>query len=524
MKPIFYNRDFSSQSQLGDLRWSIERMEYSMDGGCKYAIMKCEGSPLSVWGLTDYLRRPIEIYGDAGEVVWWGYVYDVIIDDGAIRYGYSLRELYNRVRIYYDPLGQMDDTVGDAAFTSWAIDQDSVDEYGYQELLEDLRDSSSTIAEQKRDVLLARFAYPHAVAMIRGGAAQKVRAELRLYGWWNSINNRYVSVPPVDGVDYQDWDNGGNLDIGATNAKYPWLSQEFLVGAVAVTVREITLSLSTVGTNAQDLTVGIYATAGHAPTGASLGNVTITAAELAAASRPNEANLITKEFATGIDLTAATEYAIRLSKGTLDAYGYYRVCASTAAGYASGLCKTSPDGTNWSNVSPNQDICFILRVDNEVGTARQINDLVTDFAEYITDTEYSSTTVEQSSYQDGTTRCLEEIELLMEAGGANGRRLTAVIDTERRLSIDEEPAEADGYDYMIDKNGKILYPSGAVVKSQMWRVPGHYAILYNIAPALELNTRASVGLQFIEEVIWTPRGTKPIFRGQPTADDLLELA
>ena len=522
MKPIFYNRDFSSQSQLGDLRWSVDRLEYSLDGGCKYAIAKCEGSPLSIWGLTDYLRRPVKIYGNAGEVIWWGYVYDVIIDDGAIRYGYSLRELYNRVRIYYDPLGTMDDTVGDADFTAWAITQDSVDEYGYHELLEDLRDSSQTIAEQKRDVLLERFAYPHAVAAIRS-AVDKPRAELRLYGWWNSINNRYVSVPPVDGVDNQDWDAGGITDVGATGAKYPWVSQSFLVGAVAVTVREITLSISTIGTNTHDLTVGIYATSSGSPTGATLGDVTITAAELSPASRPNSANVITKQF-TGIDLTAATTYCIRISKGTLDAYGYYRVCTDTDAGYADGILKSSTDGAAWSAVSPAKDMCFILRVDNEVGTARQINDLISSFAEFITDTEYSSTTVEQSSYQDGTTKCLEEIELLMEAGGANGRRLTAVVDSERRLSIDEEPAESDGYDYMIDKAGRILYPSGQPVQSEMWRVPGHYAILYNVAPALELNTRASVGLQFIEEVIWTPRGMKPVFRGQPTVDDLLEIA
>jgi hypothetical protein len=111
---------------------------------------------------------------------------------------------------------------------------------------------------------------------------------------------------------------------------------------------------------------------------------------------------------------------------------------------------------------------------------------------------------------------------LMEMGGVNGRQLLAKIDANRNMTIYEEADPDDDPEYLISKRGRVLYLTGNPVTTGLWRVPGSYARLKDAFPGIQPKGASGVGVQFIEEIHWTPRdGIRPIFRGQVKPEDLL---
>ena len=168
MQVIFYNRDFTATAQP-PAKVSVERYSKNMTGGCKDAFLKIE-NVADKWEMMKLLRAPVEIYGNDGELVWWGFVNRATVPVGeSQRLGLGLNELYNYITVTYDE-----------GVTAAGSDAVSIAEYGQKE--KSLTDTglNSTNATAKRDLYLQEHKYASPEIEFSGGSQE---ISLECYGW-----------------------------------------------------------------------------------------------------------------------------------------------------------------------------------------------------------------------------------------------------------------------------------------------------------------------------------------------------
>ena len=140
MEANFYNRDFSETTQP-PVDITVDRDSWNKIGGPLKAYLKAKPNA-DMWELRNLMRAPVEIYGDDGELVWWGFVNRVTIPIGKKqRYGLGMNEVFNYVTVTYSE--------GD---TDVGSDSISINEYGQKE--KRLTDTSLNVtnAEARRDL------------------------------------------------------------------------------------------------------------------------------------------------------------------------------------------------------------------------------------------------------------------------------------------------------------------------------------------------------------------------------------
>lgn len=157
----------------------------------------------------------------------------------------------------------------------------------------------------------------------------------------------------------------------------------------------------------------------------------------------------------------------------------------------------------------------------DVVTTTQIVSLIGAYGQFL-GTVYvdAASGVTASAYRDGDTTCLDEVEALLEVGGANGRDLTAWVDEQRRVWINEEEAPASAALWM-DRRGVIQNILG--VEELDWgRMPGRWLKLKDVLPSnVDLTKMVNPGLQFIEGVRWKDGEVSLEYRGKAGIEDLM---
>ena len=146
----------------------------------------------SVWEFIEWLRYEIILLSPTtGLPVWWGIVSGVSIrDNSGFEYGVEIDSMYNRVRA--DFTYQADgETSGVADITTWAQDDDSVDEFGARELIVKSNNVSTAFAENDRDTALEVYKYPQPTITPGDGSETTYMAVLRLSGWWTTLDWMY---------------------------------------------------------------------------------------------------------------------------------------------------------------------------------------------------------------------------------------------------------------------------------------------------------------------------------------------
>jgi hypothetical protein len=431
--------------------------------------------------------------------------------------------------------------VGERKYSFWEEDSDSIDEFGYKEMIYSMDGATYEMARARRAAVLGAKKYPQGEfdhqnwGMPGGtvgdsGAEASLSATLELRGWWETLGWRYASTPPVTGIDNGVWDGDGTYQMGrSTWSKF---CQQFTTGATAPTIREITISASRVGTPTDNLRVSVYALDGSGnPTGSALASETYTGSDLAETFSPGGYNLITYVLSSGLSLSASTQYGLVVDRtGSTDANNYYRLNVDTGASYTGGILKaywlfTTPGWYGLTAVGlPTADMPFILWTDDYVGTGRQIADMVDVYGQFITDVYLEDVTdTEQATHLDGTKTLLEELEMIAEAAGKNERQVLGWVDWDRRLRLYEEPATTS-VAYLLDVNGQILYTNGQPIGlEELYRVPGTYGEVRDVIPdSVDLTTLIDPRIQFFDGVKWTRSGgVKPVLRGQVSVEDIL---
>ncbi len=174
-------------------------------GGCKQATLSASGSGEGLMALTGWLGDRVEIYGDSGDLLWWGVLWDLEISLGNVVMTLSLEGVYNRVAVIY-PHINADGSV-ESRTTAWAEDANSVARYGKRELLYGLPESWTSSAESVRDTLLARFAV--AAPVISSQSGINYGARLSAMGIWHKAAAVYFTN--LDGLVEHQGESGSFL-------------------------------------------------------------------------------------------------------------------------------------------------------------------------------------------------------------------------------------------------------------------------------------------------------------------------
>lgn len=178
-------------------------------GGSAVAEVEIAGTEAALWDTLAWLGRPLTVYGDFGEPVWWGFVNEVRVSAGSTTYAVSLDGLYNRVAVAYTESSP--DGAQDRLTTAYAQDDASVTRYGYKEAVYSMgQDASAALAEARRDAILARRATPSVKPTIGGNGDS--RALVIAVGWMESLRWRIFNR--LEGRVEHDGDTGISYPVG----------------------------------------------------------------------------------------------------------------------------------------------------------------------------------------------------------------------------------------------------------------------------------------------------------------------
>lgn len=516
LKPNFQSRAFGSLAVNSSLNFRIEEMSWAAIGGCQGARMTAQGEALGLWELVDFLRCPVYIRDEIANTPWWGYVSDVRIPAGPFEFGATIDSMSNSVQVTYSYL-ETGAKAKAKKSTSFSDDANSVDDYGKRQIISSQGDLSDAVALSRRDMILAARRWPQGVVSQAGGGGGAT-ASLNCRGWWDTLGWQYASVDLIVGASYVATSTTVQA-MGDASAREK-LVQQFTTGSAGGSAVRAEIYANKVGAPTDNLTVGIYALDGSGnPTGAALCSGTIAGANLLTSQA-----WVTVAFSAGGTLAGSTQYGLQISRsGAADGSNYYQISVNTALGYSGGAFKIY-DGANWAARSPDADMPFVVYMDNNVEVTAQITDLVTDYGEFITAIDIDeASVVSLPSYRNGETTANQEISKLLLAGGANGRRLLATVDQERRLCIREEKASTD-VEYQLYKRNILRKGVEAPLSSYMPPV-GEWVRLVDMIPAgINLTKMANPALQFIESARWNASsGLTLQFRGLPAVNDMFKL-
>lgn len=134
----FQGRDFITAKPLPTgLTFSVQRYKNAAMGGPYSAEIRVRGSDAQLWQLLDFLRCPIFLWSEQGDLLWWGCPVEVEViarnpyssKSGKIRFGASLDTMFNKVAVAWEDIA-VGTYGGDRETTAWASDSLSQNEYG----------------------------------------------------------------------------------------------------------------------------------------------------------------------------------------------------------------------------------------------------------------------------------------------------------------------------------------------------------------------------------------------------------
>src|SRR4030042_469388 len=195
MNVVFWNRSFSNLLTPLQVKYKVNRYSHSVIGGPKQAQISVVGTELDLWELAEYARRPVQIFSDKGDAVWWGRLAELKINIGLWSVGINMDSMANCVGVAYED----DADGGQPKKTAWAEATDSTAEYGRREILFTSSGSNSTHALAARDKFLAEKKYPTPVITPR--AKGENSATLYCRGWFDPLAWRYYANAGVNLVD-----------------------------------------------------------------------------------------------------------------------------------------------------------------------------------------------------------------------------------------------------------------------------------------------------------------------------------
>jgi hypothetical protein len=488
MNVIFWHRNlWNNLLAPMDVDYKIKRYSHSVMGGPKLAEISVKGSEPALWELAEYARRPIKIFSDKGDPVWWGLVSEVRLDIGLWSVGINIDSMANVVGVVYED----DAADGQPKKTAWAEAEDSIAEYGRKETLITSSGSNETHALAARDKYLSEKKYP--IPIITPREKGEDGAILYCRGWFDTLAWRYAPIPNNLAYGYEQQGNTA-FSFGNNNTKEIaqgiWFSGDCILASIGVYARKV-------GNPTDNLKVSLCVNSDGITPGAVLTSGTISGSSL---------GLDFAWFNIPVTLYAFTDYDsyfIKLSRsGSQDAANYYQTLLEGVIVYPLGNFVVLI-GSNWA-LGPAMDMQFRLYSNDIIETSQQISTLVANYGQFLNGIRVDNQSgLYTFSARDGNGNAFYEITELMKMGSSNLRRLLASIDPYRKLILYEEPEVPSGPNLIL-KDGSLRDPYNTVLRKETCPV-GIWARFKDIIPAsVDITKLADPSMMFIDEAEYEP--------------------
>lgn len=492
MNVTLWGRDFQAMLAPPKVALIPETYGWAAVGGPHLATIRAIGPAEARWELVAYLRCPVEITNDAGEAVWWGYVAEVEVEEGAITARVSLDDLANRVAVAY-AYTSLANTIGTRGTTAWAQDDLSVDEYGTFERLDSSAASEPDLADAQRDQVLAQYAYPVTGIGVRPGGAGS-GATLRCRGWFTTLARRM-------------WDNPGEHTVVDLSVA----ERTFVVSGALGHLFTAGAPLEVGGSTYNN---GSYTVVSSAQTSDGGGNLLTEIVVVEAIPEQTAVDWPVSNLDQGGRIFYVggweTDYfpaggSFSLS-GSTGNDGTYTVVSSAQRQDGEGNHRTEivvaeeiPSAVVDGTITPTIDYGYLMVAPE---TTAQIVDIVREAGEFLTGVDILDPSgLYLLEVRDGDTNAQEELEQLLQHGTTGGRRLLCEVTRERVLRVYEEPAPG-ARDLLLRSDGSLRDYLDAPLPAGACPV-GRWARLVDVIPAtVNTSVLADPSRVFIERLEW----------------------
>lgn len=496
--PSVYQRDYSTLIAIPNgVTVACDSFSHAAMGGPKSADLTVTGPLQSLWSVLGWLRCPVEVYNERGEMLWWGFVNSAEVCTGGVTVGASLDEMANKIAVAYEEAGLTYGEVGIRETTAYAIDATGTATYGVKDLLYSMSSSTSALAEAQRDRLLDALGNPVATMALDGG---DVKATLQCVGWWALLGWQHYSAD-IKSISQLAWPNYSHSI--RVDADYYRLGQSFTVPEAWGTVYAdwVDASLFQYGdAGSPDLTFRLLADGGGGtPNGGTLAACNVIAGTAITGGEQNFSYYKTA-FTTKAAIVGGSVYHLVLDcdePGSGSGYIAWRGMTGSDV-YTGGVAYGLPS-SGWTLTGPGADFAFAVNC--AVETTKQISDIVTANANgmllgcIIT----NASGIYTPPYRAGDTDGLREIEQMLDAGTSGGSRLLAKVRSDRYVEVYAEPAASTTGDVYVRPDGQLVSWRGQLLDKASL-LPGQWCrLVLDDRAESELGLLGNVSPAFIDE-------------------------
>lgn len=243
------------------------------------------------------------------------------------------------------------------------------------------------------------------------------------------------------------------------------------------TVAEVYIRARVVGSPVDSLSVALYSNSSGSP-GSALETVTVLGSTLS-----EEMNWRKFTFANTYTLAYGTTYWLVVSRtGSNTTDAFYMVDLDEEEGYTGGAIKLW-DGSAWvarAWGTPAKSADMPFQVWGNQRTTGQISDILSSAGQFVDTIDVQADSLISSrQFRDQDQTARTELETLMKAGVAGGRRLLSSVSPERVVSVFEEPVYNSDISPLLTDTGELLDQSGGLW--EQGRLPhGRWATLTGI--------------------------------------------
>lgn len=219
-------------------------------------------------------------------------------------------------------------------------------------------------------------------------------------------------------------------------------------------VAEVFVRVKRVGSPSDSLRVAIQSNSSGNPSGTILDSATTLGTALS-----EDMDWLKSVFSATVALTYGTTYWLVINRtGSNDPANYYMVDLSEDLGYAGGAFKLW-NGSAWVSRSPDVDMPFQVWAHRE--TTNQISDMLTTAGQFFAAQDIQlASGIYSRQYRNSDQTAQAEIEPLLKAGKASGRRLLANVTPDRVVHVLEEPVYDSASSPLLNESMQILNADG----------------------------------------------------------------
>ncbi len=352
MKLQFSFEENGIQASLpAQLAWQVDQLVWALPGGARTARLQAvvkHPELIQPELFRNWLGKAVCVHHPKGEVWWHGWVSQIDLEVGRVRYRWNVDQVVSRVTARYPSVSTALDPYHAWAYSDWVEDDVLMDGLGAKEQIISLSFGDLSSAGQAAVQHLHRHNRISERTSILTQPAEVARIVLQASGWWQRLDWR------------MDQSEGGliaHLPGGKSQQLFGLsglarLSQSFLCNQADFALGQICLRMAIVGNPQDTVWVRLYSDASGQP-GTLLAGSSLPAYQLQGGWQ-----WLTWELDAPFPLNQGQRYWLVVERsGSLDSVNNYSLETDDGRGYADGAL-LSWNGSSW--ISLNEDVRFAL--------------------------------------------------------------------------------------------------------------------------------------------------------------------